>query len=240
MLRQSGWTVTERWLSWKCHERRLSVAEQLRRDICRSIRIPDIHPCRAVRYWRIAPGEYRAELTRVELHRLWIQRGRASLPQIAHAALAKSRSRIFFLPNAIQQPMHHSGIELSPGDIMVTLPGSENYQRSPAESSWGAMSLTNEDLAGVGRTLVGRDLIAPAETRLIRPPPQLMSRLRRWHEAAGRLAATSRAAAHRRSASAADAQLPAGDKRATGYATALAPNTSLAVPVGLQTVAGRV
>jgi AraC-like DNA-binding protein len=135
-----------------------------------------------------APGEYRAELTRIDLHRLWMQRSRVSLPHITHSAVNKARSVTFFLTHARQTPMHHSGVELLPGDMMFDSPGAEHYHRSSAECQWGAMSLTPEDLAAAGRALVGNDLTAPAVTRRIRPPPHLMSRLLRLHEAADHLA----------------------------------------------------
>ena len=89
-----------------------------------------------------APGEYRAELTRIDLHRLWMQRSRVSLPHITHSAVNKARSVTFFLTHARQTPMHHSGVELLPGDMMFDSPGAEHYHRSSAECQWGAMSLT--------------------------------------------------------------------------------------------------
>ena len=136
------------------------------------------------------PGEYRAELTRIDLHSLWMQRGRASLPYISHAALAKARSPIFFPADAQSVPMDHTGIELSPDDIVFAASGAAHDHRVAAGSCWGSMSLSPEDLAVAGRALVGHDLAAPAATQLIRPPPHLMSRLLHLHEAAGRLAAT--------------------------------------------------
>jgi len=74
---------------------------------------------------------------------------------------------------------------------MVYSPRSEHHMRFPTESHWGAMSLSPEDLATAGRALIGRDLSAPAVTHLIRPRPDVMSRLLQLHEAAGHLAATA-------------------------------------------------
>ncbi len=52
------------------------------------------------------------------------------------------------------------------------------------------MSLSPDDLAATGQAIARRDLVTPASDRLIRPPPVLMARLLRLHQAAGHLAAT--------------------------------------------------
>ncbi len=137
-----------------------------------------------------AAGAFQASLTRIDLHRLWMQRGWTSLPYIAHSALSRARSPIFFQTKTHQAVMHHTGIELRSGEIMFTSSGAEHYHRLGADSHWGAMSLAPEDLAAAGRALAGCDVTAPLVTTLIRPPPPLMARLLRLHEAAGHLAVT--------------------------------------------------
>ena len=136
-------------------------------------------------------GNYHAELTRVDLHRLWMQRSVEELPRITHASLStSSRNPLFFLTDALQPNMHHTGMEVSPGTIVVYAAGAEHHHRTSAACRWGSMSLTTEALAEVGRTLVGRDLVPPAMTHLIKPDPAVMTRLLALHQAAGRLAAT--------------------------------------------------
>jgi AraC-like DNA-binding protein len=136
-------------------------------------------------------GEYVSEHTCIDLHRLWMQRCAARLPFVSHAAVTKARSPIFFLAHAGQRPMHHTGMELTSGDIAFTSPGAEHYHRAWDTSCWAAMSLTPEDLAEAGRAVAGYDLIAPDVTRLLRPPAPLMMRLQRLHNAACHLAATT-------------------------------------------------
>jgi AraC-like DNA-binding protein len=137
-----------------------------------------------------AAGEFRSELTRIALHRLWMQRSRESLPRIAHSTNFKDRGVIFFLSDA-QAPMHHTGMELPPGGVMFYSPGAEHYQRSTIPCRWASMSLPIEELAAAGQAIAGRDLAAPKVTALIRPPPAMMGRLSQLHAAAGDLAATA-------------------------------------------------
>jgi AraC-like DNA-binding protein len=138
-------------------------------------------------------GDFHAELTRIELPRLWMQRGRESLPRIAHSTVSSERPLVFFLASSDQAAMRHSGMDVSFGEIIAVSPGSTHHHRTEAPCHWATMSLPREDLAAAGRALVGLDLTVPAVTRRLRPPVALMSRLLNLQEAAGRLA---EAAAH--------------------------------------------
>ena len=86
--------------------------------------------------------------------------------------------------------MYHRGGKWEAGDILVTSVGDEHHHRAFTECLWGAMSLTPENLATVGRALVGYDLAPPAVTHRIRPAAHLMARLWHWHAAVGHMAAT--------------------------------------------------
>jgi AraC-like DNA-binding protein len=136
-------------------------------------------------------GEYRSELTRIDLHRLWMQRNETALPQVTYLADHQYRRPICFLTDAAQAPTYRNGHEVRPGMIVVSSPHAEYHYRVPAKARLGFMSLTPEDLAAAGRAVAGCDLTAPAVTQMIRPPDHLMSRLLRLHEAAGYLAATA-------------------------------------------------
>jgi AraC-like DNA-binding protein len=133
-------------------------------------------------------GEFRAELTRVELPRLWIQRGRETLPRIAHSAVSAERPPIYFLPSADQTAMYHSGREVSFGEIVWAGAGSAHHLRSSGPCHWATISLPREALAAAGQALVGRDITVPVVTQRVRPAPQTMLRLLNLHEAAGQLA----------------------------------------------------
>src|SRR5581483_5821809 len=131
------------------------------------------------------------ELTRVDLHRLWIQRSHSVLPHIAHHVLNKDRTVIFFLADPSQAPIHHTGREFTPGEIMFEAVGSEHYHRVSGQSHWAAMSLSHDDLASIGRAITGQDLVAPKENHVKQPSVELMARLLRLHQAAAQLAAAA-------------------------------------------------
>ena len=137
-----------------------------------------------------APGEYRAELMRVDFNQLWIQRSHASLSHITHSAVLPDRRFVFFLADADQAPMLHSGKELSSNEVMFYSPAAELHRRSVGPSRWAAMSLPAADFTLAASLAAGRELRAPSQTSMIRPPATLLARLRALHAAAGNLAAT--------------------------------------------------
>jgi len=138
-----------------------------------------------------ARGEYRAELTRTDLHRLWIQRGDETLARVLNFTPSEERVPILFAADQHQAAMHFSGLELSPDEIIVIGFGTESHHRTSAACRWGAISLILEDLVAAGQAIIGRELIAPSSTHRIRPPPVFLARLSNLHEAAGHLAKTA-------------------------------------------------
>lgn len=143
-----------------------------------------------VRLIATAPGDYRAEITRIDLDRLWMQRSHDHRPRLFHTAVGTSRAITFFLTDEQQAPLFHSGRELLSDQIMLYAPGAEHYQRSASVCRWGSLSLPPDDLAAAGMAIAGRELRPPAVTQRLRPPPGLLSRLRQLHATAGNLAAT--------------------------------------------------
>jgi AraC-like DNA-binding protein len=138
-----------------------------------------------------ARGEYRSELTRTDLHRLWMQRGDETLARVLNFTASGQRVPILFATDQRQAAMHFSGLELSPDEIIVIGYGTASHHRTSAACQWGAISLTLEDLVAAGQAIIGRELAAPSFTHRIRPPPALFARLLSLHEAAGHLAKTA-------------------------------------------------
>jgi AraC-like DNA-binding protein len=137
-----------------------------------------------------AKGDFRSELTKIELPRLWMQRGRESLPRISNVHLPLQRTPFFFLAAANQPPIHHTGMKLSPGEILADGLNTSHHDWTSAPCHWASMSLPPDDFGSAVRALTGRDLTVPSVTRLVRPSPASFSRLSNLHEAAGRLAKT--------------------------------------------------
>lgn len=115
-------------------------------------------------------------------------RGRESLPRVVHSTVSAARPPIFFLADANQAAMRHSGMDVSFGELVAVSPGSTHHHRTEAPCHWATMSLPREDLAAAGHALVDRDLTLPSTTRRLRPPVPLMSRLLNLQEAVGKLA----------------------------------------------------
>lgn len=139
-----------------------------------------------------ARGDYRAELTRIELHRLWMQRGVEDLPRVMNVRRRDPRVAVFFMTEQEQSPLQVRGMVLGRGEIAVLGSGSADHHLSSASCRWGAMSLTPEDLAAAGQAILGRELTAPSSlTYRLRPPPAILLQLLNLHEAAGHLANTA-------------------------------------------------
>ncbi len=138
-----------------------------------------------------ARGEFRGELTRVDFRRLWMQRFVESAPVVKFTALYRQRSIIVFLTQPNQPDIHHGGVDVSPDDIAVYRLGASVHHRTSAPCRFGSMSLAPDDLAKISYALVGRELAPPPDTCRTRPAPHLLARLRRFHFAAGRLAANA-------------------------------------------------
>lgn len=134
-------------------------------------------------------GVFRAELTKVGLARISLQRGK-TLPRVAYSAVDAKICGIVFLVSP-DPPASVNGVESSFGDIVIYRAGSMGYNRSSSACQCGSIALPNEDLAAVARALVGRELNAPPVTHRIKPSPAALKRLLNLHEAAGHLAKTA-------------------------------------------------
>ena len=136
-------------------------------------------------------GEFRAESTRIDLHRLWMHRFDESLPRIMRITPSGKRSVILFATDPHQPEMQVSGIETSQDQIAMFGLDWPYYLRSSAACGWGTMSLTPEDLAAASEAIIGRPLTPPSFPRWTSPPAPVASRLLQLHEAAGHLAKTA-------------------------------------------------
>src|SRR5271166_4711043 len=92
----------------------------------------------------IGRGHFTAKRTRIDLHRLWMQRFSENLPRIAHCATAPGRAIISFRTQPGPRVLLRSA-EPRPGDLLRQKEGEVGFRRSSGPVSFGAMSLPVED-----------------------------------------------------------------------------------------------
>ena len=136
-------------------------------------------------------GEFRARSTRIDLHRLWMYRFEEDLPRIMKVTPSGMRAVVLFASQTDQPPIQINGIEISQNQIVTFGLDWEWYFRSSAACEWSTMSLAPADLAAAGESITGRELVPPTFARSIAPQGAALSRLRKVHDGAGRLAKTA-------------------------------------------------
>ena len=132
-------------------------------------------------------GNFTAEITRIDLHRLWLQRFSEDLPRVMHSTNVTGRVIITFLTQS-GPSLHRGGVELGPTGIGLLGTAYSQFHRLSGPTNWGSMSLTEEEMHDVGTAIAGRDLTASGGPLFFEPPPSAMARLQRLHAAAGYLA----------------------------------------------------
>jgi AraC-like DNA-binding protein len=139
--------------------------------------------------WEILPtarGEFRAELTQVNLNKLWMQRLHETLPQVQVGTVRPGRKVIGFLTDVHQLNMQHRGADISPHEIVTNF--DVMHIRTAGDSRYGGMSLTDDDFGAACQALMGRKFEPSPFKHLVRPSPHLMTRLRTLHETIGQMA----------------------------------------------------
>jgi len=134
-----------------------------------------------------ARGNFRADITTIELDRVSLQHARETLPRTAYSVVDPRWFNIAFATGPRQQ-IYVNGLELLPDAIVVFRAASEGHNRFASATRWSSVKLPHEDVAAAGQTLIGRELIAPPLTHLIKPSPPLFSKLLKLHKAVCQLA----------------------------------------------------
>ena len=133
-------------------------------------------------------GHFAAKITRIDLHRLWMQRFSDNLPRVAHSAAMTGRAIISFRTKP-GPSLLWSGVEMQPTSIIRHSQGNkDSFQHSSGSACWGAMSLPEEELVSVGAAIAGVDPAPPRDALIVTPSPSAMAKLQRLHAAAGQLA----------------------------------------------------
>jgi AraC-like DNA-binding protein len=138
----------------------------------------------SVEFTVTARGCFAASVSRIDLHRLLLQRGQESLPRIWHAVPSVERNIITFLTDEGSTAVRN-GIEFRFGDIALHSPRHGYRHRSLGAL---AMSLPFAEMAEIGAAVAGHDLMPQGDEQIVTPPAEAMAKLQRLHAAAGELA----------------------------------------------------
>jgi AraC-like DNA-binding protein len=133
------------------------------------------------------PGRFEAKLTRISLHRLWMQQYEEALPRVARFENTPGRAIVAFQTRT-GPGLVWDGAEAPPGTLLRLSEGQSGFLLSTGPSHFGTMSLPVADLEAVGATMGDSDFSPPREPQYVIPSAAAMERLRSLHEAAARLA----------------------------------------------------
>ena len=133
-------------------------------------------------------GKFRAELTQINLDKVWMQRGNENLPHVVAGTVTPIRKAITFLTK--EQEMIYCGQPVLPGSIIVHRTDSQ-HRRNAANRNWGSMSLAHDDFHTACKAITGCDIQDEALGFVVRPDPNLTSRLLQVHETVEMIAKTS-------------------------------------------------
>src|SRR6266446_3535816 len=97
-------------------------------------------------------GDFTAKLTRIDLHRLWMQRFADNLPRISHIAGWGGRAVIAFRTQPGPRLLS-SGVEMQPSNIVRYGEGQSYYRQSSGFACYGSMSLPVGDVAIIGESM---------------------------------------------------------------------------------------
>jgi AraC-like DNA-binding protein len=132
-------------------------------------------------------GDFIAKLTRIDLHRLWMQRFSDNLPRISHITGWGGRA-VFAFRTQPGPSLLSSGVEMLPTNIMRYSEGQSYYRRSAGVASYGGMSMPVEEMVSVGAAMAGLELTPPKDPLVLTPLASAMTTLQRLHAAAAQLA----------------------------------------------------
>ena len=137
-----------------------------------------------------ARGYFNAQLTRIDLTSVWMQRFSETVPRVKHTTGWGGRAVIAF-PTQPGLRQSWNGADLGLTQIIRFKPGTSYYQRADGASAYGSMSLSLADMAACSAAIAGRDISPPRDSLILTPTPSAMSKLQRLHAAAGHLAETA-------------------------------------------------
>ena len=119
---------------------------------------------------------FQVEITEVGANRLFIQHFHFLFPQVSTVAFEPDCQSIGFVTETNSSPLHYGGLEVLPGDIMVSGP-EVVHRRSGHNFAYGSIFFPIDHWNKTFATIMGREFRSRPSEPIMRPPPQLMSRL---------------------------------------------------------------
>ena len=133
-------------------------------------------------------GMFDAQLTIIDLDRVWLQRGRDNLARSLHIVIEGARRSVLFLADPQASPHIQSGSEFGADDVVSFGQASSHFQRTLGPIDWAAMSLPADCLEEAARTIAGSDIAGPSTSLWMKPSAEHLNRLRQLHHAVNRMA----------------------------------------------------
>ena len=132
-------------------------------------------------------GEFTAEIVRIDLHEMWLQRFSDNLARVRTAVPAAGRYYVSFLT----QPglgVYWDGVEMQTSAIIRHATAASSYQKSDGRAAWASMSLPLDQVRSLSASLSGDELSPPRDNAFMTPDPRTMARLQHLHAKASDLA----------------------------------------------------
>jgi len=129
-----------------------------------------------------APGQFRARLTQIALHRLRLSATDEQLARVAFVA-APAQTLLVSLPRGRGPAPIWGGIRIGAGEIMTLGAGERVHMRTDGPCRWGSIWLPAAELVRYGSALTGATFAAPSAARWWRPRPAMVRHLRYLHSA---------------------------------------------------------
>jgi AraC-like DNA-binding protein len=132
-------------------------------------------------------GRFEARSTLIDLGSLYAQRGWERLARIAHVETARSGILFHTAPGP---SMFWDGAEIRQDQVAVIRSGMSHVSRLAGPTSWGAMTLTEEDVESVCAAWPGSGGTSTGGCLVVTPRRSALSRLRMLHACAAQVAET--------------------------------------------------
>ncbi|MGY4512406.1 helix-turn-helix transcriptional regulator [Bradyrhizobium sp. USDA 3650] len=121
-----------------------------------------------VEFFVTANGEFKGQLTHLNIGCLHLLRAKENLPRIAFLSLPQAHVHISFSTNRMLS-MFCCGVGLDFGDLVFHSLGQRTHQRTTREGGWGVISLPSDELAAYSKALTGESLRAPSDDCVVMP-----------------------------------------------------------------------